>query len=77
MERTATTPAQILRKLAPYRAAAAAGLRITVIFIVETGEAATRFLELGRGLDLLVGTLEDVLEGPVPDKAGVFKHAGR
>ena len=75
VERTATTPAQVLRKLAPYRAAADAKLGITVAFIVETQRAKQLFLELGRGMALFVSTLEDVLEGPVPGKDAVFRQA--
>ena len=65
MERTATAKYTIDRKWRTYRALVAAGYEIRVIWITETRKAATRFLQRGADMQVMVTTLDRLRAGPI------------
>ncbi len=74
-EREATTPQDVLDKLAPYRRAAGAGVPLRAVWVCETERGAGRFLGLSRGLQAMVTTLHELEAGPLAGPKTVWRSA--
>ena len=74
-EREATTPEDVLDKLAPYRSAAGAGVPLRAVWVCETEGGAGRFLGLSRGLQAMVTTLHELEAGPLAGPKTVWRSA--
>ena len=72
-ERSATDPERIRTKLRTYRNALEEGSRFRAIWITETQQAATRFLERARNLDVMVATLEALETGPIDGPRTIWR----
>ena len=72
-ERSATTPEEIATKLRTYRKALRLGIRFRVIWITDTRQAATRFLERAWNLDVMVATLDELDAGPIAGPATIWR----
>ena len=74
-EREATTPQDVLDKLAPYRRAAGAVVPLRAVWVCETERGAGRFLGLSRGLQAMVTTLHELEAGPLAGPKTVWRSA--
>ena len=74
-EREATTPRDVLDKLAPYRRAAGAVVPLRAVWVCETERGARRFLGLSRGLQAMVTTLRELEAGPLAGPKTVWRSA--
>ena len=74
-EREATTPQEVLDKLAPYRRAAGAVVPLRAVWVCETERGAGRFLGLSRGLQAMVTTLRELEAGPLTGPKTVWRSA--
>ena len=72
-ERSATGPERVTEKLRTYRRALRLGIRFQVIWITETQQAATRFLERARNLDVMVATLDALEAGPTAGPSTIWR----
>ena len=76
IERTAMAPRQIDRKWRTYRALVAAGYEVRVIWITETRRAATRFLQRGADMQVMVTTLDQLRTGPIAGPHTIWRIPG-
>ncbi|WP_420621396.1 hypothetical protein [Candidatus Poriferisodalis sp.] len=76
-ERTATTPAEVHRKLGPYRRSAWHGHSLPVLVICDTQRAVHNFENTIFGLPLLATDFEAAMAGPLTGDATVWTREGK
>ena len=76
MERTATDRHTITLKWRTYRALVEAGFEVRVIWITETRQAATRFLQRGADMQVMVTTLDQLRTGPIAGPSSIWRMPG-
>ena len=76
MERTATDRHTITLKWRTYRALVEAGFEVRVIWITETRQAATRFLQRGADMQVMVTTLDQLRTGPIAGPSTIWRMPG-
>ena len=74
-ERSASAPAEVHRKLGPYRKSAWQGRPLPVLVVCETERAVHNFTNTVFGLPLCATDLASVLAGPLTGDATVWTHA--
>ena len=76
MERTATDQYTINLKWRTYRALVEAGFEVRVIWVTETRQAATRFLQRGADMQVMVTTLDQLRAGPIAGPRTIWRIPG-